>query len=71
MFTSHHISTHLRSYITLYTDHLLIIYHYITPHHTHNISDPVERFIEEQTAPTPPGEEPKSIKLAKTVAWGE
>ena len=32
--------------------------------------DPVLRFIEEQTAPTPAGEEPKSIKLAKTVAWG-
>lgn len=33
--------------------------------------DPFVRFFEEQTAPTLPGEEPKSIKLAKTVAWGE
>lgn len=33
-------------------------------------SDPIQRFYEEQTAPTPVGQEPKAIQLAKTVAWG-
>ena len=31
--------------------------------------DAVERFIDEMTAPTPPGQEPKSVSLVKSITW--
>lgn len=32
--------------------------------------DPLQRIIDEYTAPTPAGQEPKSVQLVKTITWG-